>query len=275
MARPIKDNADYFSHDASMRDDPKIKALRRKFKHEGYSVWNMLLESITDADNFRFTIDFEIMGGDYDIEPERLKEIVMYCVNLGLLQYSAETSIIWSKTLDNRMATLLSKRKRNRNPADSELSTSETPQSKVKESKVKESKVYLSIGEPSEKYILVLAKYTSEKPKKIYSLRAHFEVTGQIEAFNSVGFVHFDAFMDANTGKMFNDDFHLDNAFRGFCEKYVPPPREPDKYKDAQWDKDMMNLDAWENKYTYKLKHDNDFRKHFGYGELFVSKAVG
>jgi hypothetical protein len=270
MARPIKDNADYFSHDASMRDDPKIKALRRKFKHEGYSIWNMLLESITDADNFRFTIDFEIMGGDYDIEPELLKEIVLYCVNLGLLQYSAETSVIWSKTLDNRMATLLSKRKRNRNPADGELSTSETPQSKVKESKV-----YLSIGEQSEKYILVLAKYSSDKPKKIYSLRAHFEITGQIEAFNSVGFVHFEAFMTANTGKMFNDDSHLDNTFRNFCKDYKPPPSEPIKYENAEYNKSLWTTEAWEEFYSKRLLSDADFRKHFGYGELFVSKAVG
>lgn len=270
MARPIKDNADYFSHDASMRDDPKIKALRRKFRHEGYSIWNMLLESITDADNFRFVIDYEIMGGDYDIEPDRLKEIVMYCVNLGLLQYSAETSVIWSKNLDNRMTALLSKRKRNRNAPDAGLSTSETPQSKVKESKV-----YVSIGEKSEKYVLVLAKYASDKPKKIFCLKSHFEITGQIEAFTSVGFIHFDAFMDANAGKMFNDDFHLDNTFRNFCEKYVPPARAPSKYENAEYNKTLWTVEAWEQFYQHKLLSDQDFRKHFGYGELFVSKAVG
>lgn len=67
MARPIKDNADYFTHDADMRDDPKIKALRRKFKAEGYGIWNMLLEAITDSDNFRLKIDLEIMAGDFEM----------------------------------------------------------------------------------------------------------------------------------------------------------------------------------------------------------------
>lgn len=137
MARPIKDNADYFSHDADMRDDPKIKALRRKFKHEGYSIWNMLLETITDSDNFRLKINYEIMAGDYDIEPDKLKEIVSYCVDLQLLVFEAETSIIWSKTLDNRLAAVLSKRKRDRNV----VSDSDNTQSKVKKKKVKKSRV--------------------------------------------------------------------------------------------------------------------------------------
>jgi hypothetical protein len=31
MARPLKNNADYFPHDNDMRNDEKILALRRKF----------------------------------------------------------------------------------------------------------------------------------------------------------------------------------------------------------------------------------------------------
>jgi hypothetical protein len=153
MARPIKDNADYFSHDADMRDDPKIKALRRKFKVAGYGVWCMLLESITDADNFRLKIDIEIMAGDYDVETEFLQEVIRYCVQLDLLQTDEAQKMLWSKTLDNRFITLVSKRKRKR----AELWTPETPQNGVKDvqnpthtvlidvhntqSKVKESKV--------------------------------------------------------------------------------------------------------------------------------------
>lgn len=145
MARPIKDNADYFTHDADMRDDPKIKALRRKFKIAGYGVWCMLLEAITDSDNFRLALDFEIMAGDFQVETEFLQEVVQYCIQLDLLQTDESCKTIRSKTLDNRFSALLSKRKRNRG----ELSTAKTPQdgvidgestqSRVKESRVKES----------------------------------------------------------------------------------------------------------------------------------------
>ncbi|MBL4705443.1 MAG: DUF4373 domain-containing protein [Flavobacteriales bacterium] len=45
MARPLKNNADYFSHDNNMRNDKKILAVRRKYGSDGYSVWCMILES--------------------------------------------------------------------------------------------------------------------------------------------------------------------------------------------------------------------------------------
>lgn len=54
MARPRKNNAEYFSHDASLRNHIKIRALRSKYENNiGYSAYNMLLEILTDADNFR------------------------------------------------------------------------------------------------------------------------------------------------------------------------------------------------------------------------------
>lgn len=46
MARPIKNNADYFSHDIGMRNDMKIKALRRKYGLVGYASYVMLIEII-------------------------------------------------------------------------------------------------------------------------------------------------------------------------------------------------------------------------------------
>lgn len=126
-----------------------------------------------------------------------------------------------------------------------------------------------------DKMIIIKAVYANDKILEIHDLRAYFERFDQLQSFLDKGWVYFDEFMDENPGKIFDDEGHLYNTFRNFSIRYTPPPRAPDKYKDAQWDKDMMNLDAWEIKYTYKLKHDNDFRKHFGYGELFVSKAMG
>jgi hypothetical protein len=48
-----------------------------------------------------------------------------------------------------------------------------------------------------------------------------------------------------------------------------------DKYKDAEWDKGNLTLAAWEAQYAYKLKHDKDFRKHFGYAEFSISEPMG
>ena len=152
MARPKKDNADYFSHDADMRNDAKIKAIRRKYGIEGYGVYTMLLEILTDKDFFKLEWDdlsIELTAADIEIEPERLKDIVNYLVNV-LKMFTIEGNFLYCEKLITRFDSLLSKRKRDIKPLTKELSTSKTPQkqiidienpqSKVKESKVNESK---------------------------------------------------------------------------------------------------------------------------------------
>lgn len=143
MARPIKNNADYFSHDNDMRDDERIKAVRRKFSHLGYSTWNMLLERLCRAENFKVEYSedsIDIMAGDFNIDPQELKEIIDYLIKLKLI--IQEDEIIFSQTMINRFEMLFRKRKR-----DSErLSSAITPQQNIiasdnAHSKVKNSKV--------------------------------------------------------------------------------------------------------------------------------------
>ena len=69
MARPIKKNADYFSHDNGMRNDLRIKAVRRKFGNEGFAIWNYLLEVLTDSEDFKYEyneINKELLSADFD-----------------------------------------------------------------------------------------------------------------------------------------------------------------------------------------------------------------
>jgi hypothetical protein len=89
MARPKKHNAEYFSHDNSMRNDLKIKALRRKYSHKGYSIFNMMLELLTENDYFEIEwseINIELLTPDFDIDADELKEVINYCIKLDLLQ---------------------------------------------------------------------------------------------------------------------------------------------------------------------------------------------
>jgi len=150
MARPKKDNADYFSHDADMRNDAKIKAIRRKFGIEGYGVYLMLLEILTDKDFFKVgwdALNIELISADIEIDANKLKEIVNYLVDI-LKMFTIEDDLLYCEKLISRFDSLLSKRKRDVKPKSKELSTSKTPkkeitiienpQSKVKESKVKD-----------------------------------------------------------------------------------------------------------------------------------------
>ncbi|HMI01832.1 MAG TPA: Lin1244/Lin1753 domain-containing protein [Pedobacter sp.] len=146
MARPEKDNAEYFSHDKNMRNDPKIKALRRRFPKDGYAVWNMLLEVLTESSFFMATISpihLELMAGDFDVETKILEEIIEYCTKIELLV--REDDKIYSCGLKKRLQPVLDHRNRNKEKflrqkqKSDVVSAAETTQSKVKESKVKES----------------------------------------------------------------------------------------------------------------------------------------
>ena len=152
MARPKKNNADYFSHDANMRNNPKIKALRNKFGVVGYAVWCMLLEYLTDSDGNIINdteIEKELIAGDFGVSVTEISEMLDYCIRLELL--TSENGTIYSKSLNNRLAPVYEKRARAKgflsqkppknnnscsgNSEKEGVSVTEITQSKVKKSK--------------------------------------------------------------------------------------------------------------------------------------------
>lgn len=125
------------------------------------------------------------------------------------------------------------------------------------------------------KTITIKRVFAGDPIHKIHDLREYFRYTGQLDAVEEVGLTHFEAFVEANSGKVFNEPDHLYNSFRIFCKEYSPPPRAPNKYEAAEYNKTLWTLEAWEEHYRWRLDSDDDFRQHFGYGKLQVSKSVG
>ena len=118
MARQNKNDAEYFPHDADMRNDIKVKALRRKFSHTGYAVWCFLLEALTDSEDFEIEyteVTQELLAADFDVPVEELREIVDYSEKIGLLQHEGEK--IFSNAHKARFAPLLEARERRRQRA--------------------------------------------------------------------------------------------------------------------------------------------------------------
>jgi len=175
MARPQKNNADYFTHDNSMRNDKKLKAVRSKFGTEGYGVYCMLLEVLTEADLLYIQwnmLEIEMLAGDFGIDSEMLKEIVDYFDKINLVQLitnKEENQFLICRQLDRRLKQVFDKRKdafekwankyyperlselenydfeglRIRNgvsDAETQVSDTENRQSKVKKSTVQKSK---------------------------------------------------------------------------------------------------------------------------------------
>lgn len=151
MARPLKDNADWFAHQTQMRNNRKLKALRSRFGLEGYAVWNLMLEVLTEAHEFRTgwsDLDRELLAGDFGLTVERLEEIVVYCGKIGLLTIERDT--VFSRNHQNSMRPLLEVRERKRQWKDSKKRVSdgenqvkdgENPHSTVQYSRVQYSTV--------------------------------------------------------------------------------------------------------------------------------------
>lgn len=160
MARPPKNNADYFPHDAGMRNHRKLKALRNKFGAAGYGIWCMLLEHLTGADGNEFdehNDELELLAGDFGVSATEIRDVLDFCYRIELL--FNKNGFAFSESLNERLAPVyqkrgtakeLSKKQRrmngkfcNNNADTTVVSATEMPQSKVKESKEEKSKVKL------------------------------------------------------------------------------------------------------------------------------------
>lgn len=169
MARPKKNNADYFSHDNDARNHRKIKALRNKFGIAGYGFWFMLLEFLTysDYNQFEFTdSEVELMAGDFGVSATEIHAMLSYCISLDMI--TLENGVIRSKSLDERLECVykkrvakkefLSQKPHNKVVSDTDntnkgiVSVTESTQSKVKEIKVNKKKELLLDANASENY---------------------------------------------------------------------------------------------------------------------------
>lgn len=104
-----KDRIRFFSHDVDMRNDLKIRGLRRQFGNDGYAVWCYLLEVLTDSEELciNFSDMADLLSADFDVEPDTLRAIVGYCQGVGLLQ--REGDMIFSKRHRERITGVITK----------------------------------------------------------------------------------------------------------------------------------------------------------------------
>jgi hypothetical protein len=157
MARPPKNNCDYFPHDSGMRNHKKVKAIRSKFGVSGYAVWVMTLEHLTGSDGNVFPysdLEFELLSGDFGVSATEIRAVIDYCISLELL--FNKNGFINSESLDERLAPVYLKRGSAKEQSASQkringkfatettgstvVSVTEMPQNKVKESKGNEKK---------------------------------------------------------------------------------------------------------------------------------------
>jgi hypothetical protein len=155
--RPVKNNADYFSHDNDASQDPKLLYIESVHGLVGYAFYFKILECLTRADYFKIElsdINKAIYSKKIGISLADFDSILSTCIKVEALLID-ENNCLYSAGLLKRMSLLISKRdydrKRKENSAKETICPAENsiingdianiPQGKltVKESKVKNS----------------------------------------------------------------------------------------------------------------------------------------
>lgn len=116
MGRHQKLNAEYYSHKANLRNEKRVKTLRGKLGHIGYSIYNMLREHICDAPFFHLQFDAETLediANDLTAEIDQVTEVADYCVKRKLFQQVQKdgATYLTDHELIRSLSDLLSKRK--------------------------------------------------------------------------------------------------------------------------------------------------------------------
>lgn len=200
MARPQKNNCEYFPHLTTMRNHRKVKALRNKFGPVlGYAFWAMFIEYLTELDGneFEFTqIECEMFAAELGVSATEIQSLINFCIDIELL-FKDESNFIYSDSLNDALKPVYEKRNRERGkskarerhengsfckkeykshgvsateiPQEPPLQDAEIPQSKVKKSKVEKRKIEFdfSFVEDSFKDIFeIWLNYKSERKEK-------------------------------------------------------------------------------------------------------------
>lgn len=84
-------STNYFPHYYGARNNPKILMLRGKFGDTGYAKYFMLLEIMAESDSARLERKvFDGIAISLAIDSNQLKEIVDFCIEIGLFEESDE-----------------------------------------------------------------------------------------------------------------------------------------------------------------------------------------
>lgn len=156
--RPIKNNADYFSHDNDASQDPKLLYIESVHGLVGYAFYFKILECLTRADYFKIEltdINKAVYSKKIGVSLKDFDSILETCIKVDAFSLD-ENNYLFSAGLIKRMNILISKReydrKRKENnmasplfPLENDISSGDNsviqPDNNiVKESKVKNSK---------------------------------------------------------------------------------------------------------------------------------------
>lgn len=96
-----KKNAYFFSHDCNARLDEKMLAVRMKHGVEGYGVYFMLIERLTEEPDHMSKMEYDALAFDFRCKKELVQSVVE---DFNLFQFTEDCEKFFSESLNKRMA---------------------------------------------------------------------------------------------------------------------------------------------------------------------------
>ena len=108
----MTNDAPYFRHDANARHDPKIEAMIKKYKMEGYGRFWVIIETMRETRGYKITQKkyvLEALAEQMHCTIKELQDFLKDCIKEFEL-FVEEDGFIYSESLIERMAKLESLR---------------------------------------------------------------------------------------------------------------------------------------------------------------------
>ena len=246
--RPQKYNLDLFRHINSMRNDLKIKSIRGKFGNEGYALYCMMLEVLSEQNGLKYPasdISIELLAGDFAVSSDFLKSFFDHCYKLNLLQLEKD-QIICNQLIERHQDILSRRINTAINPiSDAEIELMGTEielPSRVKRSidkdkdkdKGKEFAFLLFAHWKSKKNLINHSKLTSGMEKNISSRLQEYSIEELKQCIDN-----YDKILSDNEKYWYSYKNALDEFFRSGEKKPAPYLKfMPDRFVESNYLRD-------------------------------------
>lgn len=266
MSRPLKNNADYFSHDTNLRNHRKVKALMNETanmpeltKRDGYAFWCMILEYLTGMDGHEFELsppEISYFAAEIELSLENTTQLLNFCVQIELLQKD-EMNFISSQNLMERLSGLYSKRKRDRMSSKSKQKKTGKIENNPNQLKITVSgnngaetelpvtdNSIIAHNQPSINHKVKESKLNKSKEREIHEAK----INSLTPDFLKTKYIRFLDWTEANAASLFKlDEFITVDEYNELLEKYDTPAKK--LYLEKKL-KQMHNKKGIELRYT-------------------------
>ncbi len=100
----------YFPHDSNARNDPKLKAVKKKYGIEGYGRYWVVIEMLRESSKYKLEYNDECiwnaLAEEMKVDEKEVKQFIDDCIKIYKLFILDQNGYFYSEALLTRMVKL-------------------------------------------------------------------------------------------------------------------------------------------------------------------------